>query len=505
MRISTRLIGVLVLFVMAGCRPDISKQEVVMTKGMQITATTDEGTIKVLAGEGFERIYMWNDCIRKVEHWPRKERWYGSKGIYFPGPGFHWKDCNGVKRAVVEEGQQHFGNTDEALEWIKKRRFMDYVHTHDGLMVGWHIEEHTLSCEVWQIMIGGEKPAQLEGSEDTKISISFLGEDDIDEFSKGLEEEGTYASDEIKKLEERIEKNPRDFEARAILIEEYFLHVKSSKDAREKWKKNIIWIVRNDRYSENAAYPLPLLDPQQQTGEITLATELWKEIIVEYSDDALVLSAAARFLMLYESMETAEKLLKSVRALEPRNPDWMLELSGVYELRAARVSGKEKEMLLKKASEEWERAEKIVEEEIFYKLCDLAKKEFESGNIQNARKYANQLLEEAKGRENNWNYGNAIHDGNMVLGRIALTSGDISGAKEYLLKAGATPGSVTIHAFGPNMSLAKDLLEKGERQVVIEYLEMCRYLWAIDSGKLEKWIKQVKEGETPDFGATLEN
>jgi hypothetical protein len=505
MRILLVLISLLIFAVAIGCKSDISNQEIVMTKGMEITATTGEGTIKILAAEGFERIYMWNDCIRKVEHWPRKQRWYGSKGIYFPGPGFHWKDCNGVKRAVVEEGQQHFDTNDEALEWIKKRRYMDYVYTHNGLMVGWHIEEHTLSCEVWQIMVKGEKPEELEGCEDEKIQITFLAEEDVDTYSNGIDEEDKYVSDEIIALEKRIEKDPRDFEARAILLEQYFLQVETSKDAREKWKRNVLWIVRNDRYSENAAFPLPFFDPEQQKKEIELAIDLWHEIVKEHSEDALILSTAARFLMLYESLDIAEGLLKRAQDLEPKNPDWMEELAGVYILRAARESGKQKEILLKEAANEREKAKKLVEGEVFYKLCDLAKETFESGNMRNAREYANQLLEEAEARENDWNYGNAIHDGNMVLGRIALRSGDINSAKEYLLKAGATPGSVNINAFGPNMLLAKDLLEKGEKDVVLEYLARCRNIWEIDLGKLDKWIEQVKKGEIPDFESNLDN
>jgi hypothetical protein len=499
------LVGLISFVATLGCKPNISEQEIVMTKGMEITATTDEGTIRILAGEGFERIYMWDDCIRKVEHWPRKQRWYGSKGIYFPGPGFHWKDCGGVKRAVVEEGQQHFENESAALEWINKRRFMDYVYINDGLMVGWHIEEHTLSCEVWQIMINGKKPVGLEGSEDAKLSISFLEPEAVDAFSKGIGEEGKYTTDEIRALEERIENNPRDFEARAILIDQYFLFVESSKDVREKWKRNILWIVRNDRYSENAAFPLPFLDPEQQTEKIKLAVDLWNEIVKEHSGDALILSAAARFFMLYESMETAERLLKRARDLEPKNPDWMIELASVYELRARRESGKAKEILLKKAAEEWEKAEILMEEDEFYKLGDLTKRAFGAGDMKKARKYADQLLLEAKGRENNWYYGDAVHDGNMILGRIALRSGDMNSAKEYLLKAGATPGSVNIHAFGPNMSLATDLLENGEREVVLEYLSQCKNIWEIDLGKLDKWIEQVKKGEIPDFGSSLEN
>ena len=62
--------------------------------------------------------------------------------------------------------------------------------------------------------------------------------------------------------------------------------------------------------------------------------------------------------------------------------------------------------------------------------------------------------------KSDWNYGNALHKGNIVLGRIALERGDIAGAKEHLLAAGQTPGSPQVGSFGPNTTLAKELLEK---------------------------------------------
>jgi hypothetical protein len=53
------------------------------------------------------------------------------------------------------------------------------------------------------------------------------------------------------------------------------------------------------------------------------------------------------------------------------------------------------------------------------------------------------------------------------------------------------------------MSLAKDLLEKGERDMVLQCFELCRKFWNMDYGKLDEWSKEVKVGEIPNFGANL--
>ena len=151
------------------------EREIVMSEGMSISATTPEGTITVVAGEGFERIYKWNGCEKSVILQPRNYRWSGSYGIYYPGTGITWlSPCDGLSRAVVEEGQQHFPTVEDAEEWIRSRRGLSYVHRDDGLMVGWNVfpTRRQLSVEVWQVYVNGSKPKQLSGSDNQAIRVS---------------------------------------------------------------------------------------------------------------------------------------------------------------------------------------------------------------------------------------------------------------------------------------------------------------------------------------------
>jgi hypothetical protein len=143
------------------------------------------------------------------------------------------------------------------------------------------------------------------------------------------------------------------------------------------------------------------------------------------------------------------------------------------------------------------------ERERFYALRDAAKQSFEVGKIEDARKHAEELLALAKKFPTDWNYGNAIHDGNLVLGRIALKEGRTTAAQQYLLEAGRSPGSPQMDSFGPNMSLARDLLEKGERETVLQYFQLCRKFWKMGRDRLDQWTKDVKAGQPPAFGANL--
>ena len=124
------------------------------------------------------------------------------------------------------------------------------------------------------------------------------------------------------------------------------------------------------------------------------------------------------------------------------------------------------------------------------------------GKIETARSYAEESLGMAESYSHNWNYGNAIHDGHAVLGLLALQKDDVTRGEVELLAAGRTPGSGTISKYGPNMSLAKALLEKGRRTAVLAYLEECRLFWD-DHGRLDEWELAVEQGEIPDFKGRL--
>src|SRR5204863_4474896 len=94
-------------------------------------------------------------------------------------------------------------------------------------------------------------------------------------------------------------------------------------------------------------------------------------------------------------------------------------------------------------------------------LARLAKAAFAASDYVRADAYAAEALEAARHGVFWWT-GDAIHQGNIVLGRLALRRNDIEEAKRRLIAAGRTPGSSTLASTGPGMQLAKDLLDKGE-------------------------------------------
>ena len=150
------------------------KLELVMAKGDKIIATTEAGRIEVTAGDGLNRSYTWDGATRSAELLPRTKRWYGSMGAYYPGPGEHWKEHNGITRGVLQEGQQHFEDVEAAKKWLAQQgEWYSTVFTDSGLVVSFSKVEgrRQINVEVWQITINGKPPRGLKGSDNSKVQF----------------------------------------------------------------------------------------------------------------------------------------------------------------------------------------------------------------------------------------------------------------------------------------------------------------------------------------------
>jgi len=149
-----------------------------------------------------------------------------------------------------------------------------------------------------------------------------------------------------------------------------------------------------------------------------------------------------------------------------------------------------------------------------------------AGQLDAATTSANDLLKIAQQYQTDWNYGNAVHVAHIVLGRVALRSADITEAEKQLLAAASaselpygmklTPvygvepvrpkgwkASPSLDSFGPDMTLARELLEKGRKDSVLDYLKLCSEFWSSDHGKIAEWTTDIKAGRIPNFGPNL--
>jgi thiol-disulfide isomerase/thioredoxin len=127
-------------------------------------------------------------------------------------------------------------------------------------------------------------------------------------------------------------------------------------------------------------------------------------------------------------------------------------------------------------------------------LPRLAMAEFEAGDLAAAERVAERLLkltENPRIRRPEFS-----HFANTVLGRIALERNDTAAAKERLIASAKVEGPNVNLA--PNLTLAQDLLDAGERAAVLEFLEKCRAFWRYDQGRLDH-LKTVAKSPNGDL------
>src|SRR5438105_8846682 len=107
--------------------------------------------------------------------------------------------------------------------------------------------------------------------------------------------------------------------------------------------------------------------------------------------------------------------------------------------------------------------------------------------------YAEKLLRE-QGHS-----GDAIYTANLILSQTALDRNDLAASKRYLMEAAATTGAKSIEQNGLDTSVVRNLLQRGERDIVLEYLNRGRTLWPQGVQFITRWEGQIKAGRMPNF------
>lgn len=296
-------------------------------------------------------------------------------------------------------------------------------------------------------------------------------------------------------LEATVAADANDLLARTKLLAYYFKRQDGSAAVRENRLKHVLWVIRHEPESGIAGLPECRLDPFDSKEGYAQASQLWREQVQAHPRSIPVLHNAANFFRTADP-ELALRYMEQVQSLEPANPRWADQLAALYRLHGRRPV---------ESLAQYETAHSADNCDLtrFFRLPELARAAFEAGELEKAQQFSDQLLSAGKRYPTNWHFGNAVHYANNMIGLIALRKGQIEEAKQSLLRAGATPGSPQLDTAGPSMGLAKELLEKGEQDIVLQYLKLCRRFWTGHDGKLDDWTRQVKAGAIPEFGSDL--
>lgn len=312
-------------------------------------------------------------------------------------------------------------------------------------------------------------------------------------------------SEQAAALEEELASRPDDPAAHRQLLEYYAipsLEAGGDSPQRLAFQEHALWLIREAPHYEMRG---PHLDPIIDGAAWKEARTLWNEQVRRHGDDPRVLGNAANFFLIQDE-ERAAELLRQARDADPDDPAWADRIAQLRMLHARSKASDQRRASALEALAELENApdpanEMMARAAELSRLKALAKAAFLAEEWDKAEGYAEELLARAPDHEGAWDYGNALHHGHNILGRVALERGDVEAAKQHLIESGRTPGSPQLNSFGPNMSLAKGLLEVDETDVVIEYFELCASFWKRD--QLDTWTEQVRAGSIPSFGANL--
>ena len=323
-----------------------------------------------------------------------------------------------------------------------------------------------------------------------------------------LQEGKELTPDKAAALEAQLEDDPSDLSARTRLLGYYGdrrRHREPSLEAR--WRSLVLWLIHNDPRSEVfATFPSPLqefnryLHPDEFVeGKQAFLAHLEKE-----PNDLTLLRHAVDFVTVRD-WRLAVELLERAKSVDSANPRWASELALVHYnqyKRSLRGSGEPNAEAARKAFVEFDSVFQLLDKHrVAMRLPFAAEVALVANEVDKARQFAHLMLDSTPADSRV--YGDHVHYGHITLGKIALAQGDVQGAASNLLLAAATPGSSRLRGMGPDMTLAKGLVEHGERESVLQYFDECARFWERGQDRLKQWATVVRGGGIPnsrDFG-----
>jgi len=299
--------------------------------------------------------------------------------------------------------------------------------------------------------------------------------------------------DQAAELEAKLLLQPDDIVARTKLV----IHYSGSpwEGSNRAHGEHVAWLIENAPYAHvlgTRGYISPRESELHAAG-----LKAWRRHVEREPDNPVFVARYARF-MVWTDRRLYIELLERAHGLDPDNFLLAHELGRAYLLVARRSDrqGYDAEVA-EKALTKFDLAYSLADHDIArtHFLQARAEAAFAAGRYDLAKEHARAVLIATKPEPN----GGLMHEAYTVLGRVALTDGDTAGAKRHLLESATVPESSSLAIPGPTMSLAAELLALGERQVVLDYFDLCAVFW--DSEDLNIWRAAINGGMTPDFGA----
>lgn len=281
--------------------------------------------------------------------------------------------------------------------------------------------------------------------------------------------------------------------------DDVFLHLALSGRSRfdfrpllaERRLRHSLWLIEHRPTTQSGG-----LDPTDFEG-VRAKTEAWIRQIEKHQDEPAVLGAAAQALE-FNNPDLARALIRRCLHLQPDNKQWVEWLEADDDFPAPSkpdTRTPDKELAEAEAA--------LAEDPETYgsaRLAEVALLAYKAGSTERAREVSSELVGLVETQDDEFS-GFAFHIGHTVSGLLAFDEGDYKRAEDHLIQSGSAWKSSLFGLLGPSMSLAKALLDVGQTEVVLSYLESCKAFW--DARQLDLWKQEIEEGKKPDFGPNL--
>lgn len=180
-----------------------------------------------------------------------------------------------------------------------------------------------------------------------------------------------------------------------------------------------------------------------------------------------------------------ERWLRRAKELASGSDEWNAALSNVVRQRAYRTNDPAEKLKLFNES-----ASLLPAAQRQNLLSDIAQAEFEGSDDAGAERDARAMIAAHR------NF-NEYHIGQTILGRLALAHGKEAEAKEYLLASVKPSASFKNPVIQPNITLAQEILDSGDRDTVIAFFEFARPIWTFDQGRVDHVVNFLKRSSQP--------
>lgn len=323
--------------------------------------------------------------------------------------------------------------------------------------------------------------------------------------------------DDVAQIEQRAAKSGCTVAEHAELLVWYFDRYRDSwsRDEGRNWLREVRWLVSNHPEMEIAGTQYCNIGSIRfqvigSNSTYKLVGPLWRQQVARNGKDIKVLYNGALYFRAHDSNFAEELLDKAVRQkpglIDPEH------LGGLYASIAAyrdgsiryrydKITPEDRKRTARKAYSCFRLAlRRATDRRSRMRLTRLTMKwAFDVGAYAQARVYAEQILKGGPGVNG---ADVPAYDANIVLGRLVLRAGRVRLAGRHLLAAGKSRATELwkTNTNSPDLSLARELLEKGQKRAVLSFLSDCRRFWPIeDRGTPALLAAHISRGLTPDW------